>query len=73
MAHKSFSYKGFDIYLAALQPSKLRRGGRQRSLQVQRDSRIRKNIRFDLSDPYGYSKASKKACDWIDKNSESAT
>jgi len=67
MAHKSFSYKGYDIYMAALQPSKARLGGTERSLQVRKDSIIKKNIRFKTGDVYGFAKASKIATDWIDQ------
>jgi hypothetical protein len=67
MAHKSFSYKGYDIYLAALQPSKLARGGVYRSMQVMKGSIIVKNIRYKRLDPDAYSKASKKATNWIDE------
>jgi hypothetical protein len=68
MAHKSFSYKGYDIYLAAIQPSKVARGGKKRTLQVRHGSLIKKSIRYDRTDPYAYSEASKKATDWIDEN-----
>lgn len=59
MAHKSFEYKGYGIWLAAFQPSKKRAGGHTRSLQIIKDSMIKKQIRYDTNDEYGFSKAYK--------------
>lgn len=67
MSHLSFPYKGYGVYLAAVQPSKRARGGHTRSMQIIKDNRIVKQIRYDIKDPYGYAKASKKACKFIDK------
>lgn len=67
MAHKSFSYKGYDIWVASLQPSKIARGGKERSLQVRKGSIIVKNIRYKRLDPNAFGEASKKATKWIDQ------
>jgi hypothetical protein len=71
MAHKSFSYRGYDIYLAAKQPSKAARGGTMRTMQVcwptiDGGRMVKKQIRYDTTDVYAFSKASEKAKKWID-------
>jgi hypothetical protein len=67
MSHKSFSYKGYDIYLAAVQASKRERGGTIRSLQVRKDNVIVKSFRYKFTDPYAFGQASIKATKWIDE------
>lgn len=71
MAHKSFSYRGYDIYLATKQPSKAARGGKMRTMQVcwpllEGGYLVKKQIRYDTTDVHGFSKASEKATKWID-------
>jgi hypothetical protein len=67
MAHYSFSYKGYSIWLANIQPSKRARGGHTRSMQVRQGNIIKKNIRYDTRDTYAFGVASKKATKWIDE------
>jgi len=66
MAHKSFSYKGYDIYLAAIQASKRARGGYLRTMQVRKGNVIKKQIRYDTRNTYAHAVASEKATKWID-------
>ena len=71
MAHHSFNYKGYEIWLAAIQASKRARGGHTRTLQVRLKSgncyQIKKSVRYDINDVDGFGNASKKATDWIDE------
>jgi hypothetical protein len=71
MAHKSFSYKGYDIWLAAKQLSKTQRGGKKVSLQVckphDKGRLIEKQFLFESNNVDSFSKATKKATDWIDE------
>lgn len=71
MALHSFTYKGYAVFLAATQPSKRKRGGKMRSMQIRTmlgcGSRILKTIRYDTTDPYAFGKASEKATKWIDE------
>lgn len=72
MAHKSFSYKGYDIWVASFQPSKRARGGTTRTLQICLPAAaggrmIKKQIRCDTSNVYWFAEASKKAEAWVDK------
>lgn len=67
MATLLFKYRSYEVWLAAFQPSKERRGGHTRSLQIRKNSMVKKTIRYDTYDVYGFSKASKKATDWIDE------
>ena len=75
MAHKSFSHKGYDIWIASKQPSKAARGGTKRSLQVclpmpDGARMIKKQIIVDATKPNWFTLASEKAVKWIDEQPE---
>jgi hypothetical protein len=74
MAHKSFSHKGYDIYIAAFQPSKRARGGTTRTLQICLTANggrmIKKKIKYDSTNAYAFGEASEKAVKWIEQQLE---
>lgn len=67
MATKLYDRKGYSVCLANLQPSKIRRGGTTRTIQVMdRNNCVVKQFRYKFSIDGAMEAAQNKASDWID-------